>query len=84
LDELVRWLAERGGAPPAPQHRLQELVPTRVEAMPDTASALSDAGEEVLGAFEEELARARPAGLLRPSSARQSRVLGVLEALSGA
>ena len=35
LDELVRWLAERGGAPPAPvPQRLQELVPTRVEAMP--------------------------------------------------
>jgi len=84
LDELVRWLAERGGAPPAPQHRLQELVPTRLEAMPETAALLGDAGDEVLAAFEEELARARPAGAVRPSAARQSRVLGALEALAEA
>ena len=84
LDELIRWLAERGGAPPAPQHRLQELVPTRVEATPETAAALADAADRVLAAFEEELARARPAGAVRPSSARQSRVLGALESLAEA
>jgi excisionase family DNA binding protein len=84
LDELVRWLAERGGAPPAPQHRLQELVPTRFEAMPGTAAVLADAGDAVLAAFEEELARARPSGSARPSSARQSRVLGALESLAEA
>jgi excisionase family DNA binding protein len=84
LDELVRWLSERGGAPPAPQQRLQELVPTRVEAMPETARALADAGDEVLSAFEEELARTRPSGANRPSAARQTRVLGALEALAGA
>jgi excisionase family DNA binding protein len=84
LDELVRWLSERGGAPPAPQQRLQELVPTRVEAMPETAQALADASDEVLAAFEEELARTRPSGANRPSAARQTRVLGALEALAGA
>ena len=84
LDELVRWLSERGGAPPAPQQRLQELVPTRVEAMPETARALADSGDEVLAAFEEELARTRPSGASRPSAARQTRVLGALEALAGA
>jgi excisionase family DNA binding protein len=84
LDELVRWLSERGGAPPAPQQRLQELVPTRVEAMPATARALADSGDEVLAAFEEELARTRPSGASRPSAARQTRVLGALEALAGA
>jgi excisionase family DNA binding protein len=83
LDELVRWLAERGGAPPAPQHRMQELVPTRVEAMPDTAGALSDAAPDVLVAFEEELGRTR-AGAVRASSARQARVLGALDSLSEA
>ena len=83
LDELVRWLAERGGAPPAPQNRLQELVPTRLEAMPDTARALADAAPAVLDAFEEELQRTR-AGALRPSSARQARVLAALEGLSEA
>src|SRR3954469_13945921 len=51
LDELVRWRSEPGGAPPAPQQRLQELVPTRVEAMPETSRALADAGDEVLAAF---------------------------------
>ena len=84
LDELVRWLSERGGAPPAPQQRLQELVPTRVEAMPETARALADSGDEVLAAFEEELARTRPSGASRPSAARQTRVLGALEALASA
>ena len=84
LDELVRWLAERGGAPPAPQHRLQELVPTRVEAMPETAAVLAHAGDDVLSAFEEELGRARPSGAARPSSARQSRVLGALDSLAEA
>ncbi len=84
LDELVRWLAERGGAPPAPQHRLQELVPTRFEAMPETAAVLAEASGDVLAAFEEELSRARPSGAIRPSVARRSRVLGVLEALTEA
>ena len=84
LDELVRWLAERGGAPPAPQQRLQELVPTRFEAMPGTAAVLAGAGDDVLTAFEEELSRARPSGAVRPSAARQTRVLGVLESLAEA
>ena len=35
-------------------------------------------------AFEEELARTRPSGASRPSAARQTRVLGALEALAGA
>ena len=83
LDELVRWLAERGGAPPAPQHRLQELVPTRLEAMPEMAEALDQASDEVVAAFEEELVRARPAAS-RPSSARQARVLGALQSLADA
>ena len=84
LDELVRWLAERGGAPPAPQNRLQELVPTRLEAMPATAAALADAADDVLAAFEEELGRAQPSGAARPSSARHARVAGALEALADA
>ena len=84
LDELVRWLADRGGAPPAPQNRLQELVPTRLEAMPETAAALSDAADDVLDAFEEEFARTRPPGAVRPSSARQTRVLAALDSLAQA
>jgi excisionase family DNA binding protein len=84
LDELVRWLADRGGAPPAPQSRMQELVPTRMEAMPETGAALADAADEVLLAFEEELVRARPGAVSRPSSARQARVLGALESLADA
>ena len=76
LDELVRWLAERGGAPPAPQHRLQELVPTRLEAMPETAEALAAAADEVLAAFEDELARTRPGGAAAVGRAPDARVLG--------
>ncbi len=84
LDELVRWLADRGGAPPAPQTRTQELVPTRVEAMPETAERLSDAGDEVLAAFEDELSRTRRGAAGRPSASRQARVLGALESLAAA
>jgi excisionase family DNA binding protein len=84
LDELVRWLAERGGSPPAPQHRLQELVPTRVEAMPDIAQSLADSADEVVSAFEDELARTRPGGAGRPSASRHARVLGALGSLADA
>ena len=84
LDELIRWLSDRGGSPPAPQQRLQELVPTRVDPMPETANALAASGDEVLAAFEEELARTRPGGTNRPSAARQTRVLGALESLAAA
>jgi excisionase family DNA binding protein len=84
MDELVKWLAERGGAPPTPQHRLQELVPTRFEPMPVTAGVLAAAGDDVFSAFEEELGRARHSGVARPSSARRSRVLAALDALAEA
>ena len=84
LDELVRWLADRGGAPPAPQNRLQELVPTRLEAMPETSAALAGAAGDVLEAFEEEFARTRPPGAARPSSARRARVLAALDSLAEA
>lgn len=84
LDELVRWLAERGGAPPAPQTRVQELVPTRVEPMPATARELADSGDEVLAVFEEELSRTRTGAANRPSATRQARVLASLEALADA
>ena len=80
----MRWLAERGGAPPAPQHRLQELVPTRVEAMPDIAQSLADSADEVLAAFEDELGAHPPGGAGRPSAARRRRVLGALESLADA
>lgn len=84
LDELVRWLADRGGAPPAQQQRTQELVPTRIEAMPALARALGDASDQVVAAFEEELARARPSAAPRPSAARQTRVVGALGSLAAA
>jgi excisionase family DNA binding protein len=82
LDELVRWLAERGGAPPAPQSRMQELVPTRIEPMPDTAERLASSGDAVVSAFEEELSRTRRGAGARPTATRQARVLGALESLA--
>lgn len=84
LDQLVSWLADRGGSPPASQGRVQELVPTRVEAMPETADALSDAADDVLGVFEEELELTRAGGVPRPSASRQARVAGVIESLADA
>ncbi len=82
-DEMVRWLAERGGAPPATPTRMQELVPTRIEAMPGIAATLSGATDSVLSAVEEELSRSR-AGTMRPSAARQARVTNALGSLAGA
>lgn len=84
LDELVRWLAERGGAPPVPTHRPQELVPTRIEAMPALATALRYRADEVVDAFEEELAQTRPPGAVRAAAGRRSRVLGTLASLADA
>lgn len=84
LDDLISWLAERGGAPPSPHQRLQELVPTRIEPLPEVAQRLHAAAEKVLAAFEDELERIRPSGAARPSSARQARVLAALEGLAQA
>lgn len=83
LDDLVAWLADRGGSPPTPQSRTQELVPTRIEAMPAAAAALTDADDEVLDAFEQELARTR-SGATRPSAARRVRVQTALASLGDA
>ncbi|HSJ73121.1 MAG TPA: helix-turn-helix domain-containing protein, partial [Miltoncostaeaceae bacterium] len=74
LDELVRWLAERGGAPPAPVPRSGELVPTRVEPMPSLARALRERSDAVVEAFEEELAQGRSAAPGRAPAGRRSRV----------
>ena len=84
LDELTRWLAERGGAPPAPASRQLELAPTRVDAMPEAAAALSAESAQALATFEVELARLRRSGATRQSSARRIRVLAALASLAGA
>jgi excisionase family DNA binding protein len=83
-DELVRWLAERGGAPPAPITRSGELVPTRVEPMPALARALRERADAVVGAFEEELAQGRGSAAARASAGRRSRVLAAVESLADA
>jgi excisionase family DNA binding protein len=84
LDELIRWLAERGGAPPSPSTRTGDLVPTRIEPMPALADALRARSEAVVTAFEEELAQARAPGASRAAAGRRSRVLGTLESLADA
>lgn len=84
VDRLVEWLEERGGSPPAPVARPQELVPTRIEAAPQMAVALRAATADVVAAFEEELARSRPARAHRPSSARRARVTATLRSLADA
>jgi excisionase family DNA binding protein len=82
-DELVRWLAERGGAPPAPVPRSGELVPTRVEPMPVLASALRERADAVVSAFEQELAQGRGPASAR-AAGRRSRVLAAVESLADA
>lgn len=84
LDELVRWLAERGGAPPAPAQRSAELVPTHMEPVPALAEALREQADAVVDAFEEELAQTRGAGAGRASAGRRARVTGVLDSLAAA
>lgn len=83
LDALVQWLADRGGGPPAPRTGPQELIPTRIEPMPEVADALADSGEAALDLFEEELTRTRPGAYQRASAGRRSRLMATLEVLSG-
>ncbi|MFN8110845.1 MAG: helix-turn-helix domain-containing protein [Thermoleophilia bacterium] len=81
-EELVQWLAEHGGEPPSQQPRTQELVPSRIDAMPNVAQALISERSALMSVFEEELARTRSAATTRASAARQARVTGTLDALS--
>ncbi len=82
LDELVRWLAERGGAPPAAPTRTAELVPTRIEPLPALAAVLRERSGAITGAFEEDLARTRPPGAARAAAGRRGRVADALAALA--
>lgn len=79
--QLVQWLSERGGGPPTLPARTGELVPTRVEPLEDAAALLQERSEEVYTVFEEELARTRSSGSLRPSAARHTRVSGTVAAI---
>ena len=81
LEELERWLADRGGAPPVPPQRQGELVPTRVGRMPAAAEDLLATGEALLAAFDEELERALPGGG-RSASARRSRAVNAVQGLA--
>ena len=73
VDQLVEWLAERGGSPPAPVSRPHELVPTRVDAVPEIATALRESVDAVTAVFEEQIRRTRPAGA-RMSAGRSARI----------
>ena len=81
-EELVDWLAEHGGEPPAQSPRTQELVPSRIDPMPDLAAAMAKLRPELVQVFEEELVRTRIGGAHRASAARQTRVSGTLETLT--
>lgn len=80
VDELVRWLAERGGAPPAASSRAGELVPTRIEPLPAVAVALDRRAEVVVGAFEDELTTGGQAAG-RSGGGRRARALAAVESL---
>jgi excisionase family DNA binding protein len=81
LDQLVAWLTARGGAPPEPGTRPQELVPTRIDAVPEIAAALRSATAAVTADFEEQVRRTRPAGA-RMSAGRGARIAAALECLA--
>lgn len=80
-EQLVRWLSERGGGPPTLQTRATELLPTRIDPMPDVAAVLGGVRAAVMEAFEEELARTRGSGTVRASAARHGRVTETLGAI---
>jgi excisionase family DNA binding protein len=84
LNALVEWLSERGGGPPSPPSTPSELVPTRIESLPEAADLVDEYHDELLDAFEEELGRVRPGAGSRPSSTRRSRVSETLRMLSEA
>lgn len=81
-DELVRWLAEHGGEPAAQPARAPELVPSRIDAVPDASTGLRTHRDALLAVFEEELARTRSTGTMRASAARQARVGATIDALA--
>lgn len=81
LDELVGWLASRGGAPPASTERPPELVPTRLEAAPELAAILQEASSRVGEAFAAEVQRGR-ASAGRSVALRAARACVALEALA--
>jgi excisionase family DNA binding protein len=82
LDDLIRWLADRGGAPPAPPSRSTELVPTRIEPLPDVAEALRQGSERALAAYEEDLARTWSPGGGRARAGRRQRALDAIGSLA--
>lgn len=81
LDELVGWLASRGGAPPATTERPPELVPTRLEASPELAQILREASARVGDAFAAEVQRGRAAAG-RSVTIRAARARAALESLA--
>lgn len=81
LDELVEWLADRGGAPPAAAARAPELVPTRLEASPELAAMLRGAVDAVAEEFGAEVQRGR-ASAIRSISVRTARARDALDALA--
>ena len=82
VDRLIEWLAERGGAPPAPASRPAELVPTRVDASPAIAQSLRHAADDIREAFDEHMSSTRRSGG-RASAARSARVAESLDRLAG-
>ncbi|MEQ8833623.1 MAG: helix-turn-helix domain-containing protein [Miltoncostaeaceae bacterium] len=81
MDELVEWLAERGGAPPAAAARPPELVPTRVEASLELAEVLRGASAAVADAFASEIVRGR-AVAARSVALRTARARAALDSLA--
>ncbi len=82
-DELASWLERRGGSPPEPRERVQELVPTRMDRMESAGAALRSLLPAIIDTFEGELAGARRPGA-RSLSARRRRLGSAIEGLAQA
>ncbi len=78
-EELDRWLAARGGPPPAPPPRPHDLVPTRIEPIPEIGRALRERTDAVVAAVERSLDERRPGGGKRPALARRARLVEDVE-----
>jgi excisionase family DNA binding protein len=78
-DELQAWLAARGGPPPTPPPRPHDLVPTRIEPVPELGQALRGRVDRVVADVERQLDARRPGGARRPALARRARLVEDVE-----
>jgi excisionase family DNA binding protein len=83
--ELEQWLAARGGRLPHPAAQSPpELLPTRIDALPELAGAIRRLRDLIVEEVESELAAAGARMSPRTVSARRRRISAAVETLADA